>query len=107
MGLETPVQQRSPEAALTLLLRRQRRLDSRSGRKPRVGLVSAVRMEHRIRTGRDTMIITRLIAAIGALSLLASQALAEDVLKVALPQHGAWDAGLCELGERAGIFKKY
>jgi NitT/TauT family transport system substrate-binding protein len=36
-----------------------------------------------------------------------SPALADDVLKVAVPQRGAWDAGLAELGQRGGIFKKH
>jgi NitT/TauT family transport system substrate-binding protein len=34
-------------------------------------------------------------------------ACAQDTLKVAVPQRGAWDAGLAELGRRAGIFKKH
>jgi NitT/TauT family transport system substrate-binding protein len=34
-------------------------------------------------------------------------AAAQDKLKVALPQRGAWDAGLTELGYRGGIFKKH
>jgi NitT/TauT family transport system substrate-binding protein len=34
-------------------------------------------------------------------------AAAEDTLKVAVPQRGAWDAGLAELGQRGGIFKKH
>jgi NitT/TauT family transport system substrate-binding protein len=34
-------------------------------------------------------------------------ALAQDTLKVAIPQRGAWDAGIAELGNRAGIFKKH
>src|SRR5476649_2163017 len=34
-------------------------------------------------------------------------ALADDALKVAVPQRGAWDAGLTELGKRGGIFKKH
>lgn len=34
-------------------------------------------------------------------------ALADDALKVAVPQKGAWDAGIAELGERGGIFKKH
>jgi NitT/TauT family transport system substrate-binding protein len=34
-------------------------------------------------------------------------AAAEDTLKVAVPQKGAWDAGIAELGERGGIFKKH
>jgi len=32
---------------------------------------------------------------------------ADDLLKVAVPQRGAWDAGLAEIGKRAGIFKKH
>jgi NitT/TauT family transport system substrate-binding protein len=35
------------------------------------------------------------------------QALAQDVLKVAVPQRGAWDTSITELGNRAGIFKKH
>jgi NitT/TauT family transport system substrate-binding protein len=31
----------------------------------------------------------------------------EETLKVAVPQRGAWDAGLAELGKRGGIFKKH
>src|ERR1700694_1875016 len=34
-------------------------------------------------------------------------AAADDLLKVAVPQRGAWDAGLAELGQRGGIFKKH
>src|SRR5258707_15803051 len=30
----------------------------------------------------------------------------QDLLKVAVPQRGSWDAGLPELGKRGGIFKK-
>jgi NitT/TauT family transport system substrate-binding protein len=30
----------------------------------------------------------------------------QDTLKVAIPQRGAWDAGVAELGQRGGIFKK-
>jgi NitT/TauT family transport system substrate-binding protein len=32
---------------------------------------------------------------------------AEDALRVAIPQRGAWDAGVAELGQRGGIFKKH
>ncbi len=32
---------------------------------------------------------------------------AQDALKIAVPQRGAWDTGLAELGKRAGIFKKH
>jgi NitT/TauT family transport system substrate-binding protein len=35
------------------------------------------------------------------------QAFAQEVLKVVIPQRGAWDAGVAELGERGGIFKKH
>src|SRR4051794_28717496 len=34
-------------------------------------------------------------------------ACAQDTLKVAVPQRGAWDAGIAELGRRGGIFKKH
>jgi NitT/TauT family transport system substrate-binding protein len=50
------------------------------------------------------------ITAVCALTMLASagqRAMSEDVLKVAIPQRGAWDAGLADLGERGGIFKKH
>jgi NitT/TauT family transport system substrate-binding protein len=32
---------------------------------------------------------------------------AQEVLKVAVPQRGSWDAGVPELGQRGGIFKKH
>jgi NitT/TauT family transport system substrate-binding protein len=49
------------------------------------------------------------ILALGLLSLAATgrMAVADDTLKVAVPQKGAWDAGLVELGQRGGIFKKH
>ena len=34
-------------------------------------------------------------------------AAAEDTLKVAIPQRGAWDAGIAELGQRGGFFKQH
>ena len=46
--------------------------------------------------------------ALIALALMGGDAaLAQDTLKVAVPQRGAWDAGIAELGRRAGIFKKH
>lgn len=50
-----------------------------------------------------------IVAALGVLALAGTgrAALADDTLKVAIPQKGAWDAGLVELGDRAGIFKKH
>lgn len=50
------------------------------------------------------------VAAVCALAVIAGsgqRAFSEDVLKVAIPQRGAWDAGVADLGERAGIFKKH
>jgi len=32
---------------------------------------------------------------------------AQESLKIAVPQRGAWDAGIAELGRRGGIFKKH
>src|SRR6266700_4213902 len=31
----------------------------------------------------------------------------QETLKVAIPQRGAWDTGVTELGQRGGIFKKH
>ena len=36
-----------------------------------------------------------------------SGAWSQETLKVAIPQRGAWDAGVAELGQRGGIFKKH
>jgi NitT/TauT family transport system substrate-binding protein len=49
------------------------------------------------------------LAALAAVSLAgtADLAAAQDTLKVAIPQRGAWDAGIAELGQRGGIFKKH
>ena len=49
------------------------------------------------------------VMMLGVLSLagMSQLAVAEDTLKVAIPQKGAWDAGLAELGQRGGIFKKH
>ncbi len=50
------------------------------------------------------------IAALGALVMIAgtgSGAWSQETLKVAVPQRGAWDAGLADLGQRGGIFKKH
>jgi len=49
------------------------------------------------------------ILVLGILTLAGGSrlALADDTLKVAVPQKGAWDAGIAELGERGGIFKKH
>src|SRR6202167_3220465 len=58
---------------------------------------------------RRSVIAVLGIMALASLSLLGSGcfALADDTLKVAIPQKGAWDAGIAELGQRGGIFKKH
>jgi NitT/TauT family transport system substrate-binding protein len=53
---------------------------------------------------------TTFILTLGALAMLVGAggpARSQEVLKVAIPQRGAWDAGIAELGERGGIFKKH
>src|SRR5437868_1475021 len=52
---------------------------------------------------RATALFVGLAVFLGA----ALDALADDALKVAVPQRGAWVAGLTELGKRGGIFKKH
>jgi len=48
------------------------------------------------------------ILASGAVLLLVlPSASANDTLKVAIPQRGAWESSAPELGQQAGIFKKY
>jgi NitT/TauT family transport system substrate-binding protein len=52
----------------------------------------------------------RLLQILLGLSLLGptvATAAAEELLKVAVPQRGSWDAGIPELGLRGGIFKKH
>jgi NitT/TauT family transport system substrate-binding protein len=49
-------------------------------------------------------------SALLALAILVgapAPATAQDLLKVAVPQRGVWDAGVPELGMRAGIFQKH
>jgi ABC-type nitrate/sulfonate/bicarbonate transport systems, periplasmic components len=52
----------------------------------------------------------KLIAALCTFALAAgagSDGWSQETLKVAIPQRGAWDAGVAELGQRGGIFKKH
>src|SRR3977135_2194923 len=52
----------------------------------------------------------RLLQILLGLSLLGpivATAAAQELLKVAVPQRGSWDAGIPELGLRGGIFKKH
>jgi len=48
-------------------------------------------------------------AALALLSLVvgSASAPAQETLKVAIPQRGAWDTSVPELGQRGGIFKKH
>jgi ABC-type nitrate/sulfonate/bicarbonate transport system substrate-binding protein len=48
-----------------------------------------------------------ILASGAALLLLLPSAAAEDTLKVASPQRGAWESSAPELGQQAGIFKKH
>jgi NitT/TauT family transport system substrate-binding protein len=48
-----------------------------------------------------------LIAAAAAMLALMPNAFAEDSLKVAVTARGAWETAVPELGQQAGIFKKY
>jgi ABC-type nitrate/sulfonate/bicarbonate transport system substrate-binding protein len=56
---------------------------------------------HRIRNS------TRIVAAALGLLALAPNASAEDVLKLAVAQRGAWDSAAPELGQQIGVFKKH
>jgi NitT/TauT family transport system substrate-binding protein len=44
---------------------------------------------------------------VGLCLAAAQPAVAEDTLRVAVGQRGLWDTSLCELGQRAGIFRKH
>src|ERR1700741_3078729 len=46
------------------------------------------------------------VAQLVALATLASAALAEDTLKLAIGQRGNWENAAPELGQKAGFFKK-
>jgi NitT/TauT family transport system substrate-binding protein len=50
---------------------------------------------------------TPIVVALAALVAFAGRAAAADMLKVSVPQRGSWDTGISELGQRAGIFKRY
>lgn len=51
--------------------------------------------------------LTRIVAAATGLLALTPNASAEDVLKLAVAQRGAWDSAAPELGQQFGIFKKH
>jgi len=47
------------------------------------------------------------LAAAALLAMLAQEALAADVLKLAIGQRGLWDSSFAEIGSEAGIFAKH
>jgi NitT/TauT family transport system substrate-binding protein len=47
------------------------------------------------------------VATAGTVLALAPQVAAEDLLKVAVAQRGAWETAAPYLGQQAGIFKKH
>ena len=51
--------------------------------------------------------VITVLCALAMITAAERRAFPEDVLKIAIPQRGAWDAGLADLGERGGIFKKH
>src|ERR1700730_10356891 len=60
--------------------------------------------------GGTTMTRTAFITMLAVLAIMAGSgrvAWSQETLKVAIPRRGAWDAGVAELGQRGGIFKKH
>ena len=51
------------------------------------------------------MNLLAIVTALCALAALPAQS--QERLKVAIPQRGAWDSGVAELGQRGGIFKRH
>ncbi len=51
--------------------------------------------------------IVTALCALAMMTAAGQKGFSEDVLKVAIPQRGAWDPAVSELGERSGIFKKH
>jgi NitT/TauT family transport system substrate-binding protein len=48
-----------------------------------------------------------LITLLAAFSTICGVVDAEETVRVSVPQRGAWDTGVTELGQRSGIFKKH
>jgi NitT/TauT family transport system substrate-binding protein len=62
-----------------------------------------------MRKSRETNDMRRRRVGLGLLAatlVLAGEAAAQETLKIAVPQRGAWDTAVPELGQRGGIFKK-
>ena len=51
--------------------------------------------------------LSQILLGLWLLGAGVATAVAQEVLKVAVPQRGSWDAGVPELGQRGGIFKKH
>jgi NitT/TauT family transport system substrate-binding protein len=51
--------------------------------------------------------LARAAIAIGIFALAATQAPAQDTLKLAIGQRGNWDTSVAEIGQRGGLFKKH
>jgi NitT/TauT family transport system substrate-binding protein len=59
---------------------------------------------------RATQIVVAIVSAFAALAGLGAgteRAVAQDMLKVSVPQRGSWDTGISELGQRGGIFQRH
>jgi NitT/TauT family transport system substrate-binding protein len=56
---------------------------------------------------RWVILVLAAFLGLPSLAAITRPAAADDTLKVAIPQKGAWDAGIAELGQRGGIFKKH
>src|SRR6202158_5495076 len=56
---------------------------------------------------RIMRLCTTALCALAVVAGANASARSEETLKVAVPQRGAWDAGVAELGLRGGIFKKH
>lgn len=50
---------------------------------------------------------TTALCAFAMVAAMSQTAHSQETLKVAIPQRGAWDAGIADLGVRGGIFKKH
>ena len=51
--------------------------------------------------------LTKILLGCALLIGVATSGMAEDVLRLAVPQRGAWDTGIEELGQRSGIFARH
>jgi NitT/TauT family transport system substrate-binding protein len=54
-----------------------------------------------------TLVVLALDISAGAPRAAGQEPPRQDILKIAVPQRGAWDTAVAELGQRGGIFKKH